>query len=44
MISHQFNANFFATGDAPYPGYMIVEIKEDVTALKTVKIPVLDVP
>jgi hypothetical protein len=44
MISQQFNAHFFATGDRPYPGYMIVEIIEDVTAVKTMKLPVQEKP
>jgi len=44
MISQQYNANFFATGDRPYPGYMFVEIIADVTAVKTVIIPVWEKP
>ncbi len=44
MISQQFNAHFFATEDKPYPGYMIVEIIEDVTAVKAVKLPLPAMP
>jgi len=44
IISQQFNAHFFTTGDRPYPGYAFVEIIEDVTPVKVVKIPVWEKP
>lgn len=44
MISQQYNANFYATGDRPYPGYEFVKIIEDITPVKIVIIPVCEKP